>query len=99
MSLTSAPNRVRPQRDQLQAGGEDGEAAPLLAEWREALADELENSRAALPVARADMRLDYYGVDHTIPYLLEMLEANLVLLEGEIGEVLPWRDSVWGKGG
>jgi hypothetical protein len=65
-------------------------AEGLLAEWRGVLEDERENVMAALPVARADLRLDfYYGSDHTFPHLAEMLAAKQALLERELGEVLP----------
>lgn len=65
-------------------------AEGLLAEWRRVLEDERENVAAALPVARADVRLDfYYGSDHTFPHLSEMLAAKQALLERELNEVLP----------
>jgi hypothetical protein len=53
--------------------------------WVEVLEDEKENTLAALPVARADVRLDfYYGSDHTFPHLEDMLQAKLVLLDEEL---------------
>jgi hypothetical protein len=52
-------------------------AEGLLAEWRAVLLDEQANVAAALPVAQADVRLDfYYGSDHTFPHLGEMLAAK-----------------------
>ena len=66
------------------------EVRPLYEQWRQTLLDERANARAALPVAREDVRLDfYYGSDHTFPHLAEMLEAKLELLERELNEVLP----------
>ncbi len=82
-------------RDQLQGMGpgpwpDRALAEGLLAEWRAVLLDEQANVSAALPVARADVRLDfYYGSDHTFPHLSEMLAAKQVLLARELDEVLP----------
>ncbi len=66
------------------------EAEGLLDAWRAVLQDELDNARAAVPLANRDVRLDfYYGSDHTFPHLEEMLAAKLQLLEHELAEVLP----------
>jgi hypothetical protein len=75
-------------RDQLNEP--NPEAGRLLAEWSTVLENERANTQAALPVARADVRLDfYYGSDHTFPHLADMLEAKLALLDSELSEVLP----------
>ncbi|MFC1525971.1 hypothetical protein ACFL6X_04070 [Candidatus Latescibacterota bacterium] len=81
-------------RDRLQASptGEsvDEEGRSAWERWREVLLDEQDNARDAVPVADADVRLDfYYGSDHTFPHLADMLAAKLVLLESEIDEYLP----------
>ena len=69
---------------------DSAEARELYDPWRRILLDERANARAALPVARADVRLDFhYGGDHTFPHLTEMLEAKLELLEKELNELLP----------
>ena len=66
------------------------EGLALCALWRDILLDELNNTRQALPVARADMRLDfYYGGDHTFPHVQDMLRAKIRLLRSEIDEFLP----------
>lgn len=66
------------------------ETASLLEEWRQVLLDEQENVAAAIPVAQADVRLDfYYGSDHTFPHLSEMLAAKQGLLAQELAELLP----------
>ncbi|MFH1572250.1 MAG: hypothetical protein ABIL09_29940, partial [Gemmatimonadota bacterium] len=71
-------------RDRLRSG-QSTDAAADRARWREVLEDERENARQALPVAAADVRLDfYYGGDHTFPHLAEMLAAKLEVLEGEL---------------
>jgi hypothetical protein len=65
-------------------------AAELYAEWRAVLLDELENTRAAAPIARADVRLDfYYRGDHMFNHLWDMVDAKAELLEKEIEEFLP----------
>ena len=57
------------------------EAAPLLERWREVLMDERENTRAALPIMEADVRLDpQYGFDHCFSPGAAMLRAKLALL-------------------
>lgn len=74
----------------MRAAGEVEEGLELCAKWRAVLRDEQRNTRQALPVARTDMRLDfYYGVDHTFPHLLDMLRAKLRLIRGELNEFLP----------
>jgi hypothetical protein len=65
-------------------------ATEKLARWRDVLKDELENTRAALPLMKQDMRLDpYYGGDHTFAHGEKMIEAKLKILEKEINEYLP----------
>jgi hypothetical protein len=65
-------------------------AARKLAEWRAVLKDERENTRAALPVLEADMRLDpYYGGDHSFSHGAAMIAAKLELLDEELNEYLP----------
>jgi hypothetical protein len=65
-------------------------AARKLAEWRAVLKDERENTRAALPVLEADMRLDpYYGGDHSFSHGAAMIAAKLELLDQELNEYLP----------
>ena len=62
----------------------------LLEQWRDVLLDELENTRAALPLAAADVRLDcQYGRDHSFSHTTDMIRAKLELLEGEVGVLLP----------
>lgn len=66
------------------------ELVGMYGRWREILSDELENTRAALPVVEADMRLDfYYGGDHTFPHAADMIHAKLTLLEHELTDYLP----------
>ena len=64
-----------------------------LERWLEVLKDERDNTIAALPVMKADTRLDfYYGSDHSFPHGLDMLNAKLKLIEQEITVYLPsWR--------
>jgi hypothetical protein len=65
-------------------------ATELYAEWRAILLDELENTHAAAPIARADVRLDfYYRGDHMFNHLWDMVDAKASLLEREIEEFLP----------
>jgi hypothetical protein len=74
-------------RDRLLAG--EGDASDW-ERWREVLLDERDNARESVPVAAADVRLDfYYGGDHTFPHLGDMLAAKLDLLEAEIEGFLP----------
>jgi hypothetical protein len=79
-------------------GGEDGSASvPASKElqtkyerWKAVLTDELANARAALPLAEADVRLDwYYGGDHTFPHAADMLRAKIAMTEHEINQFLP----------
>ncbi len=66
------------------------EAEQLWSRWREVLEDELLNTREALPVMEADMRLDFYfGGDHTFSHGSDMLKAKLEILQKEIDEYLP----------
>lgn len=66
------------------------EGMRLCDEWRGVLRDEQRNTQRAMPVARADMRLDfYYGSDHTFPHLLDMLRAKRRMIRREIEEFLP----------
>ena len=61
-----------------------------LVRWKAVLEDERANTRAALPVVEADMRLDcYYGGDHTFSHCADMLRAKLGIMDHEIGEMLP----------
>lgn len=69
-------------------------AAAMMVRWREILNDELENSREALPVMEADMRLDfrYMGfcpgpkmIRAKIGLLQKELEAYLPLLANQLG--------------
>jgi hypothetical protein len=72
--------------------GEAGRAKVVaaLARWREVLLDERENTRAAVPLMEADVRLDpYYGGDHNFSHGLAMLRAKLTLLDQEVGDFLP----------
>ena len=65
-------------------------AAELYAQWRAILLDELENTREAAPIARADARLDfYYRGDHMFNHLWDMVDAKSTLLERELEEFLP----------
>lgn len=58
--------------------------------WLAVLNDEKVNTVEALPVAEADMRLDwYYGGDHSFPHASQMLKAKLELIELEITRFLP----------
>lgn len=62
----------------------------LCERWRETLLDEWQNAREALPLAQADVRLDfYYGGDHTFPHLEDMLQAKIKLVRAEIDQFLP----------
>lgn len=66
------------------------EAPGLYTRWRAVLSDELENAMAALPVAQADMRLDwYFGGDHTFPHAIDMLEAKIAMTRHELDVYLP----------
>lgn len=69
---------------------ETSRAKGLYAEWNEILRDELENARAAVPVARGDVRLDcYYRGDHMFNHIWDMLDAKIELLNNEIDVYLP----------
>jgi hypothetical protein len=69
---------------------EKADAIEKLARWKPLLEDELDNTQDALPLLRADMRLDpYYGGDHTFPHGEEMIKAKLEILQREISEYLP----------
>ena len=62
----------------------------LFERWRQVLLDELQNTRAALPLAEADVRLDCkYGRDHSFSHTSDMIRAKLELLEQEIETLLP----------
>lgn len=77
-------------RDALLAEEKPEDAQELYDRWKAVLEDERDNARQALPVAKADMRLDgYYGGDHTFSHMDEMVEAKLALIETEITEFLP----------
>jgi hypothetical protein len=65
-------------------------ATELYTQWHAILLDELENTRAAAPIARADVRLDcYYRGDHMFNHLWDMVDAKVELLEQEIEVFLP----------
>jgi hypothetical protein len=69
---------------------EKSASAGQLAQWREVLEDERENTRAALPVLKGDMRLDpYYGGDHSFSHGEAMIAAKLKLLDQELNDYLP----------
>ena len=58
--------------------------------WKAVLENELANAQAALPVAEADVRLDwYYGGDHTFPHAVDMLKAKIAMTQQELDEFLP----------
>ena len=81
-------NELR-KKPQLTATEQD-EARDLFREWRMVLSNELENARQALPVAKADARLDsYHRGDASFSHLTDMLEAKIELLEHEIEVFLP----------
>ncbi len=91
-------NRSCVIRDELIPLSEKGALSPeekvrateLYTQWRAVLTDELENARAAAPVARADVRLDcYYRGDHMFNHLWDMVDAKIVLLEEELNTFLP----------
>jgi hypothetical protein len=70
---------------------EKEQARLLYTKWRTVLEDELENSRAAAPIARADVRLDcYYRGDHMFNHLWDMVDAKIELLEDELDVFLPF---------
>ena len=49
-----------------------------------------QNTRAAVPIIAADVRLDaYHGGDHTFSHTADMLEAKLEILEVELTQFLP----------
>ena len=87
-SALSDASAIRPPLDiERQKGKTD---KPLLDQWRDVLLDELENTRAALPLAEADVRLDCkYGRDHSFSHMADMIRAKLKLLDDEIGTLLP----------
>ena len=59
-------------------------------QWQQILLDEKANTMSALPLTKADMRLDfYYGGDHTFSHATDMIQAKLKLLENEISIYLP----------
>jgi len=65
-------------------------AAGLCKRWRAVLLDERANARAALPLAKADPRLDcYYRGDHSFAHTTDMIRAKLKLLDHELAEVVP----------
>lgn len=69
---------------------EQAEAFALYARWRTILASERENTQAALPLAEADVRLDFrYGGDHSFAHTTEMLRAKRDLLDRELHVFLP----------
>lgn len=69
---------------------ESAEGLRLLDEWEAIVRDDLENTRASLPLIAADARLDaYFGGDHTFSHTADMLNAKLGLLDVELKEFLP----------
>lgn len=65
-------------------------AAKDFRRWLEVLNDELENSRAALPLMERDSRLNYrYGGDHTFEDGPKVIRAKIAILEKEILEFVP----------
>lgn len=65
-------------------------ATELYAAWHGILTDELTNTRAAAPIARADVRLDcYYRGDHMFSHLWDMMDAKIELLKWEVEVFLP----------
>ena len=69
---------------------EKARATELYTQWRAVLSDELENARAAAPVARGDVRLDcFYRGDHMFNHLWDMVDAKILLLEEELKTFLP----------
>ncbi|MHC4799954.1 MAG: hypothetical protein ACYTF1_25235, partial [Planctomycetota bacterium] len=81
LALANKPSR---NKNQL------AEARQKYQRWREIMLDEKANATDALPVAKADMRLDfYYGNGHSFHHLLDVLQAKLKLIEYEINQFLP----------
>jgi len=81
---------LSPARGESSRGGDAGDTLEDWEQWAQVLEDERDNTEAAVPVAEADMRLDfYYGSDHTFPHLAEMLAAKLEIIDGELEEFLP----------
>lgn len=69
---------------------ESTEARDKSKAWISILKDERANAEAALPLVRADVRLDFhYGGDHTFPHTEEMIVAKLDILNREIEEFVP----------
>ncbi len=65
-------------------------ARKLHARWKAILEDEKANAEAALPVMKADVRLDYYyGGDHCYHHGAQVIAAKLKLIEQEISSYLP----------
>jgi hypothetical protein len=92
--------RLRDRLQELAAapGFDRGEATAPLEEWRQVLLDEQENVALAIPLAKADVRLDfYYGSDHTFPHLGEMLAAKQELIAQELAELLPAVARIFGR--
>jgi hypothetical protein len=69
---------------------EKEKARELLNSWRKVLIDERENTGAAVGLAEADCRLDFFfRGDHSFPHVTDMLHAKLRILDTEINEYLP----------
>lgn len=69
---------------------EQERARDLYTEWQMILNDELENAQSAAPIARADVRLDfYYRGDHMFNHLWDMVDAKIELVQHEIEVFLP----------
>jgi hypothetical protein len=71
------------------------EAKGLMARWTEVLKDESLNATEALPLAEADMRLDFrYSHDHVFSPTADMVRAKIKLLDEEIRRYLP---ALWAR--
>ena len=58
--------------------------------WRAVLADERENTLAALPVVDADPRLDFRnGAGRSLPPAAELMRAKLAMLDHDLDKFLP----------
>ena len=77
---------------------ETAEAKEKIARWKEILADDEENTRAAQAIIDLDPRLDaYFGGDHTFSHTADMLKTKLGLLQTEQETFLPGLEAKVGK--